>query len=151
LSRLRCAPGRADLKVASHLLDRRGHPSSEEGIRNSYFRRITSCGFVFLLLFAADLFAQAPAGNEKFDQKQYAEAANAYERIPTAQRDAGIYNRLGISYHLTNQLKAAENAYRAALRLQADNADALNNLAALYYSQRKFSDAERQVRRALEK
>src|SRR5262245_33253690 len=114
------------------------------------------CAFVFLCLCAlltlsANLFGQVPVGNEKFDQKQYADAANAYERIPAAQRDAGTYNRLGISYHLTNQLRAAENAYRGALRLQSDNADALNNIAALYYSQKKFSDAERQVRRALEK
>src|SRR5262249_54839151 len=105
----------------------------------------------FLLFFAANAFSQVAAGNEKFDQKQYADAANAYERIPTGQRDAGVYNRLGISYHLTNQLRAAENAYRSALRLQKDNADVLNNVAALYYSQRKFSDAERQIRRALEK
>src|SRR5262249_37003692 len=88
---------------------------------------------------------------EKFDQKQYADAANAYEKIPAAQRDAGTYNRLGISYHLTSQLKAAENAYRSGLHLQADNADILNNLAVLFYSQKKFSDAERQVRRAMEK
>src|SRR5688572_32972905 len=110
---------------------------------------------VTVLLFAGSLFGQAAAGpaagNEKFDQKQYAEAANAYERIPASQRDASIYNRLGISYHMSNQLRAAENAYRAALRLQPNNADVLNNLAAMFYSQRKFSDAERQVRRAMEK
>jgi tetratricopeptide (TPR) repeat protein len=106
---------------------------------------------VFLLSFSVSLFGQAAAGNEKFDQKQYADASNAYERIPAAQRDAGTWNRLGISYHLSNQLKAAENAYRAALRLQPDNGDVLNNVAAMYYSQRKFSDAERQVRRAMEK
>jgi tetratricopeptide (TPR) repeat protein len=105
--------------------------------------------FVFLL--AANVFGQAAAGNEKYDQKQYADAANAYEKIPPLQRDAGINNRLGISYHLSNQLKAAETAYRAALRLQPDSADVLNNVAALYYSQRKFSDAERQLRRAMEK
>jgi tetratricopeptide (TPR) repeat protein len=103
------------------------------------------------LLFTATGFGQAAAGNEKFDQKQYADAANAYEKIPAAQRDAGIYNRLGVSYHLSNQLRAAENAYRAALRLDSNNANALNNLAALFYSQRKFSDAERQIRRAMEK
>ena len=106
---------------------------------------------VFLLLFTASAFGQVAAGNEKFDQKQYADAANAYERVPAAQRDAVIYNRLGISYHLSNQLKAAENAYRASLRLQRENADVMNNVAALYYSQRKFGDAERQVRRAMEK
>jgi tetratricopeptide (TPR) repeat protein len=106
---------------------------------------------VFLLFLSSNLFGQAAAGNEKFDQKQYADAANAYERVPAAQRDAGLWNRLGISYHLLNQLKAAESAYRSALRLQPDNADALSNLAVMYYSQRKFSDAERQVRRAMEK
>ena len=103
------------------------------------------------LFFTANVFGQAAAGNEKFDQKQYAEAANAYEKIPAAQRDTGVYNRLGISYHLTNQFKAAENAYMVGLRLQSDNADVLNNLAVLFYSQQKFSDAERQVRRAIEK
>ena len=96
---------------------------------------------ISLLLFSANLWAQAAAGNEKFDQKQYADAVNAYEKIPVAQRDAGILNRLGISYHLLNQLKAAETAYKAAVRLQPDSADALSNLAAMYYSQRKFSDA----------
>jgi tetratricopeptide (TPR) repeat protein len=106
---------------------------------------------VFLLLLRGNLFGQVAAGHEKFDQKQYVDAANAYEKIPVPQRDAGIYNRLGVSYHLINQLKAAETAYRSALRLQPDNADVLNNLAAMYYSQRKFSDAERQVRRAMEK
>src|SRR5215510_1823248 len=106
---------------------------------------------VSVFLLTATAFGQAAAGNEKFDQKQYADAANAYERIPAAQRDAGIYNRLGISYHFTNQLKAAENAYRSALRVQGDNSDVMNNLAVLFYSQRKFSDAERQVRRAMDK
>jgi len=106
---------------------------------------------ILLFLISATAFGQAATGNEKFDQKQYAEAANAYEKIPAAQRDAGIYNRLGISYHLSNQLKAAENAYRAGLRLDGNNANIQNNLAVMYYSQRKFSDAERQIRRAIEK
>jgi tetratricopeptide (TPR) repeat protein len=104
-----------------------------------------------LLFLVQNVFGQAAAGNEKYDQKQYADAANAYEKIPSAQRDTFIYNRLGVSYHLSNQLRAAETAYKNALRLKPDNTDALNNLAALYYSQRKFSDAERQLRRALEK
>jgi Flp pilus assembly protein TadD len=106
---------------------------------------------ICILLLAGNVFGQAAAGNESFNQKRYADAANAYERIPAAQRDAGIYNRLGISYHLTNQFKAAETAYRGALRVQPDNPEALNNFAALYYSQQKFSDAERQIRRAVEK
>ncbi len=104
-----------------------------------------------ILLFTANLFAQAATGNEKFDQKLYADAINAYEKVPAAARDAALLNRLGVSYHLLNQLKAAENAYKAALAKDPQNGDAANNLAALYYSQRKFSDAERQVRRAIER
>jgi tetratricopeptide (TPR) repeat protein len=110
-------------------------------------------GRILALLFfvSANAFGQVAAGNEKYDQKQYADAANAYEKVPAAQRDATIYNRLGISYHLSNQLRAAETAYRNALRLQPDNAEVRNNLSALYYSQNKFSDAEREMRRAIEK
>src|SRR5262245_46193657 len=140
--------------------------SSSSGLRNCVTKRescarkccriapqrdLTMRTIVFVFLFAANVFGQAATGNEKYDQKQYADAANAYEKIPALQRDAGINNRLGISYHLSNQLKAAETAYRAALRIQPDSADVLSNVAALYYSQRKFSDAERQFRRAIEK
>jgi len=105
-----------------------------------------------LLLFVnANVFGQAAAGNEKYDQKQYVDAVNAFEKIPLAERDAGILNRLGISYHLLKQFKAAENAYRAAVSKDPKNTDAPNNFAALYYSQQRFSDAERQIRRAMEK
>ena len=71
--------------------------------------------------------------------------------IAGPQRDAASYNRDGISDHLANHLKAAETAYKNALKLQPDNAEVLNNLAVLYYSQRKFSDADNQIRRAIEK
>jgi tetratricopeptide (TPR) repeat protein len=109
--------------------------------------RVLTC----FVLFASSGFGQANVANEKLDQKQYADAINAYERIPATQRDADVYNRLGIAYHFSNQHKAAETAYRAALRLQPDNPSVLNNVAVLYYSQKKFSDAERQVRRAIER
>ena len=101
-------------------------------------------------LLSTHVFGQAAIGNEKFDQKQYADAAAAYQNIPPGQRDAGILNRLGISYHILNRIRDAENAYKAALRLDSQDSDANNNLGALYYAQRKFSDAERQVRKALE-
>src|SRR3989442_11203874 len=104
-----------------------------------------------LLFFNAPVFGQAAAGNANFDRKQYADAVNAYEKIPAAERDAGILNRLGISYHMLKQFRAAENAYKVAASKDQKNSDALNNLAALYYSQQKFSDAERQLRRAVAK
>ena len=67
------------------------------------------------------------------------------------QTDAANYNREGITYHQSNQLRAAETAYNNALKLQPDYAEAQNNLAVVYYSQRKFSDADNQIRRAVEK
>src|SRR5215467_11580296 len=105
---------------------------------------------IFLLL-SPSLFGQATAGNEKFEQKNYQAAIDAYEKIPQAMRDATILNRLAISYHLLNKLRPAENAYKAAISKDPRNATFLNNLAAVYYSQGKFSDADKQVLRAIEK
>ena len=65
-------------------------------------------GLCVAVVFPLNARAQAPLGNEKYDQKQYAEAINAYEKVPNAQRDASLYNRLAVSYHLSNQLRAAE-------------------------------------------
>src|SRR4051812_37458071 len=102
----------------------------------------------FLLLLSPNVFGQAAVGNEKFDQKEYRAAADAYEKIPPAMRDATILNRMGISYHLLNRLRPAENAYKSAISKDPRNATFLNNLAALYYSQGKFSDADKQMLRA---
>jgi tetratricopeptide (TPR) repeat protein len=104
-----------------------------------------------LLIFAPNLFGQAAAGNEWFEQKDYKAAVDAYEKIPSAMRDATILNRLGISYHLLNRLRPAENAYKGAISKDSRNATFLNNLAALYYSQGKFSDADKQMLRAIER
>jgi tetratricopeptide (TPR) repeat protein len=103
----------------------------------------------FLLLFNSIAFGQASLGNEQFDQKKYEDALNAYEKIPPAERDAGILNRMGISYHLLSRFKQAEEAYKSALSKDSKNTAALNNLAVLYYSQGKFGDADRQIRRAV--
>jgi len=94
-----------------------------------------------LLLITPSLFGQMAVGNEKFDQKEYQAAADAYEKIPAAMRDATTLNRLGLSYHLLNKLKPAENAYKAAVSKDPKNATFLNNLAAVYYSQGQFNEA----------
>jgi tetratricopeptide (TPR) repeat protein len=107
---------------------------------------------VALLLFLApNLSGQTSAGNERFEQKKYEEAIGAYERIPSAERDAGILNRLGMSYHLVSRFKLAESAYKAAIAKDRRNAAPLNNLATLYYSQGRFSDADNQMERAIER
>src|SRR5579864_7849645 len=105
----------------------------------------------FLLFFTPALYGQVAAGNEKFEQREYGEAVKAYEKIPPAMRDATILNRLGISYHLLNRLRQAENAYKGAISRDSRNGAFTNNLAALYYSQGKSSDAEKQMLRAVER
>jgi Flp pilus assembly protein TadD len=95
-------------------------------------------------------FGQAQIGNEKFQAKQYAEAVTAYEAVPQAERNAGLVNRLALSYHMLNRLKEAEVAYRQAIKLDSKFAEPNNNLAVLLLAQLKFGNAEGQIRRALQ-
>ena len=89
--------------------------------------------------------------NQLFDKEQYAQAATAFERLPETDKSAGVLNRLGISYHMTNRLREAENTYRLAIRLDSRFAAAYNNLGAIYYLQRNFGDADNQFRRAAQR
>jgi Flp pilus assembly protein TadD len=95
-------------------------------------------------------FGQPQIGNEKFQAKQYAEAVTAYEAVPQAERNAGLLNRLALSYHMLNRLKEAEATYRQAIKLDPKFADPNNNLAVLLIAQLKFGNAEGQIRRALQ-
>ena len=115
--------------------------------------RITDVGcavLVVCLVLGGNAFGQADTGNEKFQAKQYAEAVTAYESVPQAQRNAGLLNRLGLSYHALNRLKEAEIAYRQAIKLDSKFSDPNNNLGVLLVGQLKFGNAEGQIRRALQ-
>ena len=115
--------------------------------------RISDIGFAGLgvfIFFSGISFGQIDAGNEKFQAKQYAEAVTAYESVPQAERNAGLLNRLGLSYHLLNRLKEAETAYRQAIKLDSKFSDPNNNLGVLLVAQLKFGNAEGQIRRALQ-
>ncbi len=93
---------------------------------------------------------QASNGNQLFAEGKYKDAAAAYEQTTAVQRTAEILNRLGVSYHMLNRLKDAETTYKSALKVNRDFAPAHNNLATLYYSQRKFGDADGEFRDAAE-
>jgi tetratricopeptide (TPR) repeat protein len=95
-------------------------------------------------------FGQAQIGNEKFQAKEYAEAVTAYEAVPQVERNAGLVNRLALSYHMLKRLKEAEAAYRQAIKLDSKFAEPNNNLAVLLLAQLKFGNAEGQIRRALQ-
>lgn len=102
------------------------------------------------LLLVVLFLGQAETGDEKFRAKQYADAVAAYESVPPPERNAGLLNRLGISYHMLNRLKEAESAYRQSIKLDPRFAEPNNNLGILFYSQLKFGNADGQVRRALQ-
>lgn len=106
---------------------------------------------IALILFSIPSYGQTLTGNEKFDQLQYAEAAAAFEKVPQQERTAAVMNRLGMSYHMLNRLREAENAYKAAIRLEGHDGAAFNNLGVLHYTRMKFSDAERQIKSALQR
>src|SRR2546428_13530881 len=91
-------------------------------------------------LLSTHVFGQAAIGNEKFDQKQYADAAAAYQNIPPEQGDAGIRNRLGLSYHILNRLRDAENACKAALPLDSQESDRDKNLGGHYFATRRSTE-----------
>ncbi len=136
----------SDVGCSGHAISR-GFPTSD--IRNP-ISAIRLLPFFAFFLLGGNLFGQAATGNEKFQAKQYAEAITAYENVPQAERNPGLLNRLGISYHMLNRLKEAETTYRQAIRLDSKYPDPNNNLAVLYYGQLKFGNAEGQVRKALQ-
>jgi Flp pilus assembly protein TadD len=99
-------------------------------------------------------FAQAigpAAANQSYDKGEYAKAAAELEKLPETQKTAAVWNRLGVSYHMLNRIRDAENAYRRAIRLDSKSAAAYNNLGALYYLQRNFDEADSQFRRAAQR
>jgi Flp pilus assembly protein TadD len=103
---------------------------------------------VFLLL-AGPTYAQS--GEELFQKGQYAQAVAAFERLPDPEKSAAILNHLGMSHHLLGRFAEAQIAYERAIKVDPALAAARNNLGALYYSQRKFGDADREFRRAADR
>ncbi len=103
---------------------------------------------VFLLA-AAPAFAQS--GDDFFLKGQYAQAAAAFEQLPEPEKTPAVLNRLGISYHLLGRARDAELAYGKAIKADSDLPAPRNNLGALFYSQREFSDADREFRRAADR
>ena len=126
-------------------------------------RRI-GCVAMVVLLLPIGLLAQADSGNtalevanyfevgnSAFEAGNYREAALAYERVEDETYSLILNNRIGISYHFTDRLKDAEDAYKLAIRADRRAVPPYNNLGALYYSRRRFKDAEKQFVRALER
>jgi tetratricopeptide (TPR) repeat protein len=70
-----------------------------------------------------------------------AESISHFKRlISLAPESAEAHNNLGVAYVLSDQLDAAEAAYRTALELEPEYAEAWKNLAILYLQQERVAD-----------
>jgi Flp pilus assembly protein TadD len=99
-----------------------------------------------LILFGVRAYAQT--GEELFFSGRYEQAAAEIERVPDTARTASALNILGMAYHRLGRLMEAETAYERAIKADPNLAAPRNNLGAVFYSQRKFSEADREFRRA---
>ncbi len=78
---------------------------------------------------------------------QYEAAIDAYQH--TDLKSAVVWNSIGVAYHHLFALDEARKAYQTALAINPRFAPAANNLAAVYYAQKDFSQSVRWYKRAL--
>ncbi|OFV96970.1 MAG: hypothetical protein A3F68_05675 [Acidobacteria bacterium RIFCSPLOWO2_12_FULL_54_10] len=84
-------------------------------------------------------------------RKEYEEAATIYRRLTQQDpKNATYQNKLGIAYHLIQDLNEAKAAYRKAVQIDPKYGPAINNLASVEYAQKKYRAAILAYLRALE-
>ncbi|HTW60938.1 MAG TPA: tetratricopeptide repeat protein [Terracidiphilus sp.] len=86
-------------------------------------------------------------GDFLVSQRRYQEAVDAYSE--SAEKTAAVWNRIGIAYQLMSNTSQAQRCYKQALKLDAADALALNNLGTIAASVDDYGEAERMVRKAL--
>jgi len=80
-------------------------------------------------------------------RKMYREAIDAYRQGPA--QDPVLRNKIGIAYHQLLQLDRARKEYEAAVKLNPDYEEAINNIGTIYYAQRSFRRATSWFTRAV--
>ena len=84
------------------------------------------------------------------EEGKFALAAHAYREILTHDpRSTLAWTNLGNAEMRLGRRPAAEEAFRKALELEPDSADALNNLAWLLYEEKRIDEAEPLARKAV--
>jgi tetratricopeptide (TPR) repeat protein len=86
-------------------------------------------------------------GDALMVHQRYQAALESYGKVTPAS--SKLQNKMGIAHQMMFNNADAERCYKAALKLDSQNAHALNNLGSLYFSLKRFSDAEHMYRRAL--
>ena len=102
----------------------------------------TSAGANLTLEDRADIFMA---------RKQYPDAVDYYHRaLKTAKdRQAALWNKLGIAYQQEGQFGQARKAYKKAIHFQKDFPEPWNNLGTSYYLERKAKKSLKYYRQAV--
>src|ERR1700689_756647 len=79
-------------------------------------------------------------------RKMYREAIDTYR---SAGNTAALWNKIGIAYHQLGQLEAAKKSYERAIKLDKQNADAINNVGTVFYSEKKYRTAIARYNKAI--
>jgi tetratricopeptide (TPR) repeat protein len=99
--------------------------------------------------------APAPLSEEEMAdllmiRKEYRNAADKYLELTRQDPKNAVYvNKLGISLHQMNDLRAALKCYEKAVKLNPQYADAQNNIGTIWYQRKKYGKAIRAYRKAI--
>jgi tetratricopeptide (TPR) repeat protein len=110
------------------------------------------CAMILFPAFAAAQTAPLPTLNqeERGDlyvvRKMYREAIDAYR---AAGNTAALWNKIGIAYHQLGQLENARKSYERAIKLDKEDADAINNVGTVFYAEKKYRTAIARYNKAI--
>ncbi len=79
-------------------------------------------------------------------RKMYREAIDQYRQSPET---AVVLNKIGIAYHQTVDLRAAQKYYQRAIKRDPKYSEAVNNLGTVYYARKSYGKALREYQKAL--
>lgn len=85
-------------------------------------------------------------GDSMMEQQRYQAAIEAYKKAP---RSPDVWNKEGIAYQLMFNSIDATHCYQASLKMNAKNAQVMNNLGTVYDSEKEYGNAERMYHKAL--
>jgi tetratricopeptide (TPR) repeat protein len=79
-------------------------------------------------------------------RKMYREAIDTYR---SAGNTAALWNKIGIAYHQLGQLEPARKSYERAIKLDKQDADAINNVGTVFYAEKKYRTAIARYNKAI--
>lgn len=86
-------------------------------------------------------------GDLAMAHQQYLQAIDAYGQVP--DKNAVIWNKLGMAYHHLFAVDEARRDYQRALQLRPDYPEALNNMGAIYYARKNYRKSIHYYRKAI--